>query len=1042
MVAETISLCPSCGDFVGEGRRSIDEYRIQAVVHEGYSSTLCKAVSDETDEPVAIRIFNAASGVDERIANRLKSELENLKMLPEAFFVRHLEIRKSSDGLWYRVSEWVDAIPWSELLTSGRLSDTRLLIRLFTRIASILDGLHQIGHFMPHLILADIIVLREENGSDLRLKIDYKVSRFLDPHMDRPGPMLKTLLESHPDILNNRPLDFRSDIWSLGKLFVELLSADTEMKDYHRRLAALPVPADLKRLIRCMLAEEPDLRPQTMAEVAESLRAIRPEDISDVHRQWETVAAGEPRLILNVLQKRLFLFAALPLVTLGIALAIWLHVTRPWEDDEARLRRAANRYAGSVAFVAVEYGLLAGNDTAYRNLTEGTAFLVDRDGYLLTNRHVACPWLEDDRLFALIDQLKSQGRPLRFHHRVFLWFEGEKAFKRLPRLSTDSIIEDRYHLSTAYRSDGAPRVTIAGVARAPEKTWQQIRSPLKNDFAVLHIDSVPQHLEPLPLDADMVVKDIPRLSPVITLGFPLGSRTQETSVNVSVTTGHVRRTFDTLLQVDTSLYQGNSGGPLIDARGKVIGITSSVAVEYAVAPIPVATLLSDIGMVLPITQAAQFLSDIKAGQFKWNGVIDPGTEQMLKDILQLALQGKWKAARELSEASARNSTDPALVMTAAMMAFCTEDAPNARQRFEKCLSMDDGNQTARFMLFLADWLGGSQETGSHRRRLLALDWRSPYEFMGYVTAIMEEEIQPEKAIAGAYTDAERSWIHFAAGLLHERAGDIDSAEASLRQALLHGERLNWTTYLALSRLRDIQSMRASRMADDEARRRYRKDTEAFSKAFGSAIDARDRLNARIAPLRMQLIRGRMGPSEQRRLLEAIRAMDPQDSELLVELAFVSTMTEDWHQALNVARQYLGIEGRESPGRLRLGLLEPQLLQITGSGQAAVDLLNDYPATYQDDWYRTVAKCLLTDNGEASLAGKAGEDPAFLVTGYAALGLWAEGSGDTDGALRYYKEALGSYMDDALEYELSRERIQRLQQNTRPGHTPETPPTTP
>lgn len=40
---------------------------------------------------------------------------------------------------------------------------------------------------------------------------------------------------------------------------------------------------------------------------------------------------------------------------------------------------------------------------------------------------------------------------------------------------------------------------------------------------------------------------------VIALGFPLGSRTQTNTVNVSVTHGNVRRTFENMFQVDTSV---------------------------------------------------------------------------------------------------------------------------------------------------------------------------------------------------------------------------------------------------------------------------------------------------------------------------------------------------------------------------------------------------------------------------------------------------------------------------------------------------------
>ena len=162
----------------------------------------------------------------------------------------------------------------------------------------------------------------------------------------------------------------------------------------------------------------------------------------------------------------------------------------------------------------------------------------------------------------------------------------------------------------------------------------------------------------LPPDKAFDVSRIARLSPVITLGFPLGSRTQESTVKVSVTSGHVRRVFENAIQIDSSIYRGNSGGPVIDQRGKVIGIASRAAVDWALGPIPMATLLSDIGQVLPIAPAAAFLDEIRAGRPKWDGTLDPGVEGKLEQVALLVRRKRWGAARRLSEEMAENSTDP------------------------------------------------------------------------------------------------------------------------------------------------------------------------------------------------------------------------------------------------------------------------------------------------------------------------------------------------------------------------------------------------
>ena len=93
-VADEIAVCPACG---GRERppQAIDDYRIVDVLHEGYSTFLCRAIRERTDEHVMIRLFTPRSGVNAEVAARLQRELEELKKLPDEGFVRHYAIRRS-----------------------------------------------------------------------------------------------------------------------------------------------------------------------------------------------------------------------------------------------------------------------------------------------------------------------------------------------------------------------------------------------------------------------------------------------------------------------------------------------------------------------------------------------------------------------------------------------------------------------------------------------------------------------------------------------------------------------------------------------------------------------------------------------------------------------------------------------------------------------------------------------------------------------------------------------------------------------------------
>ena len=128
-VADEITVCPACGQDVSGRRQAVDDYRIVDVLHEGYSTFLCRAIRERTDEHVMIRLFTPRSGVNADVAARLQRELEELKKLPDDGFVRHFAIRRSADGLWYRISEWVETESWGSLLASGRLGDRRIAAR-------------------------------------------------------------------------------------------------------------------------------------------------------------------------------------------------------------------------------------------------------------------------------------------------------------------------------------------------------------------------------------------------------------------------------------------------------------------------------------------------------------------------------------------------------------------------------------------------------------------------------------------------------------------------------------------------------------------------------------------------------------------------------------------------------------------------------------------------------------------------------------------------------------------------------------------------
>jgi S1-C subfamily serine protease len=139
------------------------------------------------------------------------------------------------------------------------------------------------------------------------------------------------------------------------------------------------------------------------------------------------------------------------------------------------------------------------------------------------------------------------------------------------------IDEGGYIVTNQHVVDEAESVSVRFSSGAREEAEVVGEDP-STDTAVLRVDAPEEALKPLTLgDSDTVgVGD-----PVIAIGNPL-------NVGISVTTGIVsgvgrpipapnRYTINGAVQTDAALSSGNSGGPLLDARGEVIGVTSQTA---------------------------------------------------------------------------------------------------------------------------------------------------------------------------------------------------------------------------------------------------------------------------------------------------------------------------------------------------------------------------------------------------------------------------------------------------------------------------------
>ena len=209
----------------------------------------------------------------------------------------------------------------------------------------------------------------------------------------------------------------------------------------------------------------------------------------------------------------------------------------------------------------------------------GTGFVVDKQGYILTNAHV----VEEN---------------------------GQRA----------------NNVTVVFNKGGSESQRVKG---------QLVGVDTGSDVAVIKVDPSGLTLNPLPLgdSAKVIVGES-----VVAIGNPLGYDFSITAGIVSATGRSLQapngQTIPNGIQTDAAINQGNSGGPLIDSSGKVIGINEQIASSGGGN--------DGLGFAVPINTAIRSLEQLKANgkvTYAWMGVSLKTLTTDIAGMLNMQSQG-------------------------------------------------------------------------------------------------------------------------------------------------------------------------------------------------------------------------------------------------------------------------------------------------------------------------------------------------------------------------------------------------------------------
>jgi TolB-like protein/Tfp pilus assembly protein PilF len=253
-----------------------------------------RATDTRLGRDVALKILGADVAHDPERLGRFRREAKVLAQLDHPNIVTIYSVEES-EGLHFLTMQLVEGLPLDRLICQGGLPVEQIL-EIAEALAEALAAAHEKGIVHRDLKPANVMVTTEGRVKvlDFGLAKDFRTSSMGDATMTSAshtevGVVMGTPAYMSPEQTSGRPLDHRTDIFSLGVLLYEMSTGKRPfggnssaelvaaiLRDVPPSVTEMrpDLPSDLGRIIRRCLEKDPRHRVQTARDVSNEFRDL------------------------------------------------------------------------------------------------------------------------------------------------------------------------------------------------------------------------------------------------------------------------------------------------------------------------------------------------------------------------------------------------------------------------------------------------------------------------------------------------------------------------------------------------------------------------------------------------------------------------------------------------------------------------------------------------------------------------------------------------------------------------------------------------
>src|SRR5688572_25144837 len=264
------------------------KYQLEAKLGEGGMSVVYRARRVHIGDDVAVKILTGKFVKDDAALARFRREARAAAMLrhPNVITIHDFGETDDEHAPAFIVMEFVRGTPLSELLkTEDHFSVVRG-VRLMRGICAGVGAAHRQGVVHRDLKPENILVVAPDDDFEFESVrvVDFGLAKLLADadSASNGGVVLGTPFYMSPEQCMGEPLDTRSDVYSLGAMFYEMVSGERPFggetvsgviskhlyEDPPPLPSSLGLPRRISAAIMQALSKDPDERPQSATDFA------------------------------------------------------------------------------------------------------------------------------------------------------------------------------------------------------------------------------------------------------------------------------------------------------------------------------------------------------------------------------------------------------------------------------------------------------------------------------------------------------------------------------------------------------------------------------------------------------------------------------------------------------------------------------------------------------------------------------------------------------------------------------------------------------